>query len=583
MVQLYIPLHTAAVYFKKQFLSGLILLMTVMSLQQNMQAQCTPPPAPVVIPNPAVVCINNGPIKLEVQPTALTSQYCSGTVNITVPDNNVAGASSTIAVAGIPVSCSITGLAVTINMTHTFMGDMVFVLKAPNGQIINLNYRLSGTGGSGATTGFVNTVISSTGTASLSTGTNPWTGSYKADLWAASANPPPGPTGFLPTAVTWNGLYTVPNGNWTLAFYDGATGQTGILNSWCLNFTYACSNTAAAPAIWTPAAGLYLDAACAVPYVAGTQTDIVYARPVVPGTYTYQVTHNSLTTPACTSAATTVTVTAGILNTIATQPADQKICAGNNAQFTVAVPGTGLTYQWQVSTNGGATFTNIVNAGIFSGASSPTLTITQPPVSMSGQRYRVVVSSSNACAGTPSNPALLTVNPLPQVSFYAVPYTLLQPGQTTTLHAVVTPNPVATYSWWKDGSIIPGAIADTLVIGFPDIGVYQAAVTDINGCSGISDTMSIRDWAHGKMILIYPNPAGPQFKVKLYSETYPATARTLIIYDNRGNKILTTAYTQNNASQQVNVDLRKYGKGLYLVEVVDKDGKRISIAKVMVQ
>ena len=587
MVKFYIPLHTAAINFKKQFLSKLVLLSAAIALQTTVHAQCTPPPAPVVTPNPAVVCSNNGPIRLVVQPTT-TSQFCSGPVNIAVPDNNVAGASSSIAVSGLPLNCTITGLAVTINMTHTWVGDMVFVLKAPNGNVINLDYFLSGTGatgtGTGNTTGFVNTVISSTATTALSGGTNPWTGTFKPDMAGATFYPPAGPTGYYPTTITWSSLYSVPNSNWTLAFYDGVTGETGTLNSWCLNFTYTCANiSVAAPAIWSPAAGLYLDPACAVPYVPGTPTDTVYARPFPPGTYTYQVTHNSLSTPPCTSLPTAVTVTSTVINPITTQPANQKVCLGNDAQFSVAATGTGLTYQWQVSLDGGATYANIVNAGVYSGATTASLTITKPPLSMNGLRYRVFVNGSSTCAAVLSNPALLTVNAKPTISFYSHPYHLLLPGLSTTLTSVLTPpNSAASYAWWYNGAVLPGATADTLLVDFAHIGLYQVSVTDTNGCTNISDSASIRDSTLGKMF-IYPNPAGGQFQVRYYSESNTPTPRTLNLYNNNGVKILTKAYTQTISYQRVDIDIRRNGKGMYWVELLDKNGKRISIKKVMVQ
>lgn len=583
MVKLYTPLHTAADNFKKQFLSTLVLLIAAIAFHASIHAQCTPPPAPFVTPNPAVVCSNNGPIRLVVLPTA-TSQFCSGPVNVAVPDNNVAGASSSIAVSGLPLNCTIASLAVTINMAHTRIGDIVFVLKAPNGMIINLDYRLSGTGGSGTTTGFANTVISSIGTNLLSGGSNPWTGTFKADLAGAAVTPPPGPTGYMPTATVWSQLYSVPNGNWTLAFYDGITGETGTLNSWCLDFTYACPNTSiVAPAIWSPATGLYMDPACTIPYVPGTPRDTVYARPFPPGTYTYQVTHNSLSTPPCTSLPTTVTVTSTVINPITTQPTDQKICLGNDAQFSVAATGTGLTYQWQVSLDGGATYSNIVNSGVYSGATSAALTITQPPLSMSGFRYRVFVNGSSTCAPSLSNTALLTVNKKPAISFYSHPYHLLLPGLTTTLTSVLTPpNSAASYAWWYNGAVLPGATADTLLVDFAHIGLYQVSVTDTNGCTNISDSASIRDSALGRMF-IYPNPAEGQFQVRYYSEPNTSTPRTLNLYNNNGVKILTKSYTQTISYQRVDIDIRRNGKGMYWVELLDKNGKRICIKKVMVK
>ena len=575
MDKLYTSLHNAIDLFKNRFLSIGFLLIIILKVHTSVLAQCVPPPPPTVIPNPAFVCLGGPPVKLKIIPTP----YCSGPVNIAVPDNNAAGASSTIPVAGTPANCTVTGIAVTINMTHTRIGDMVFVLKAPNGIILSLDNRLTGTNSTAASTGFTNTVISNTAFTLLLNGTNPYTGNFKADILNT---PGAGPTGMIPTATSWASLFTVLNGAWTLGFYDAASGETGTLNSWCISFTGNCGAYAypALPGVWSPFAGLFYDPAATAPYT-GLPVDSLYARPYLPGTYTYQVTTQSLPLPGCTSAPTAVTVIVGATVSIITQPADQNVCPGNDAHFTVATAGAGLTYQWQLSADGGATFTNLINGGPFSGVTTAALTIAAPPLSMSGQRFRVVINGNATCGGIASNAAILTVNPLPAVSFYAHPYHNLLPGLTLTLSSVVTPA-AGSNTWYRDGLPVPGANADTLLVDFDHIGLYMLQVTDINGCSNISDTISVRDSAHLRMF-VYPNPSNGSFQTRLYSTPSTSVARTLVLYNNMGNRVLTKPYNQTSPWQRIDVDVRNSGKGLYWVEIIDKDGKRISLSRVLIQ
>ena len=101
-----------------------------------------------------------------------------------------------------------------------------------------------------------------------------------------------------------------------------------------------------------------------------------------------------------TSAAATLTV--NIAPSVTTQPANQAATVGGSATFTAAASGPpAATAQWQVSMDGGATFSNI------NGATSTTLTL--PPVALSdnGKRYRAVFT--NSCGTATSNTATLTV------------------------------------------------------------------------------------------------------------------------------------------------------------------------------
>ncbi|MBK9484996.1 MAG: hypothetical protein IPO01_07215 [Chitinophagaceae bacterium] len=54
------------------------------------------PPAPVVTPSSVNMCLGDPPVKLKVTTGTGSTQFCSGTVNIAVPDNNLAGASNNI-------------------------------------------------------------------------------------------------------------------------------------------------------------------------------------------------------------------------------------------------------------------------------------------------------------------------------------------------------------------------------------------------------------------------------------------------------------------------------------------------------
>jgi len=293
----------------------------------------------------------------------------------------------------------------------------------------------------------------------------------------------------------------------------------------------------------------------------------------------------------CQSPARTVTVTLSdttILN--AQLPANQVICTDKVATFTVGVTaGTGPhTYQWQVSPTGVAgPFTNIANGGVYSGATTATLTITAPPVTMNGYAYRVIVSGP--CAAKTSRVATLTVNPLPVVTISASATSLL-PGMISTLTSTVTPNAAATFSWIRNGvvltnpaqGVVSGIGTGTLVVDVDGMGDYQLRVTDVNNCTSISNTITIRDSASGRCF-IYPNPTSGVFQVRYYSAASNVLPRSLTIFDSKGDRVFTKFYTIGRPYDRMDVDMRAYGKGLYWVEIGDLNGNRITMCRVVIQ
>jgi hypothetical protein len=122
----------------------------------------------------------------------------------------------------------------------------------------------------------------------------------------------------------------------------------------------------------------------------------------------YDVVVSGTCTPAITSAVAVLAVDA--IPVIVTGPVSSTICQGGNTSFTVnAGVTTAATYQWQVSVNGGVSYTNVTNGGIYSGATTSTLNLNAVPLANNGNLYRVIVSGT-CTPPVNSNGALLTVN-----------------------------------------------------------------------------------------------------------------------------------------------------------------------------
>ncbi|MEY4011433.1 MAG: hypothetical protein RIT22_557, partial [Bacteroidota bacterium] len=115
--------------------------------------------------------------------------------------------------------------------------------------------------------------------------------------------------------------------------------------------------------------------------------------------------------------------TAGSASVITAQPTDQTVTSGVTVTFTAAVTaGSGTTnYQWQLSTNGGSTWTNIANAGVYSGATTTTLTLSAVTGAMNEYRYQLNITQSDfACGNLTTNPARLILSNTPKIIDNAV-------------------------------------------------------------------------------------------------------------------------------------------------------------------
>jgi len=199
------------------------------------------------------------------------------------------------------------------------------------------------------------------------------------------------------------------------------------------------------------------------------------------GTFYRVIVSNSL--GSVTSSAARLTVTPAIVApAITVQPADQTVTAPATATFSVTATGTAPAYQWQSSSDAGATF-----APVAGGPDAPTLSLTSTTPAQSGLRYRVRVS--NSAGNVTSNSALLTVNAPSAPSFATQPVSqAIVAGAAATFTVSVTGSPAPALQWRIDGSnLANGALASGGCAGATVAGANSTALalTAVPlGCSG---------------------------------------------------------------------------------------------------
>jgi hypothetical protein len=229
-------------------------------------------------------------------------------------------------------------------------------------------------------------------------------------------------------------------------------------------------------------------------YIGATQSTLIFLGIPV-GFNQYQF--RAVATNAGGSATSTGQLLTVIPNAIGLQPLAQNVAIGANVVFTAAgASSISSTYQWQVSTTRGVTWTNLTNAGVYANVTSAALAITGASAGMNGNLYRVVVTNAYAPAGDPSLAVDLGVGasasgqqvgstPSAPPSFTAQPGAQLVAGGTTVVFAATAAgSPAPQYQWRWNGAAISGATAPRLVLmgaTAATAGAYTCSATNYFG------------------------------------------------------------------------------------------------------
>jgi hypothetical protein len=116
---------------------------------------------------------------------------------------------------------------------------------------------------------------------------------------------------------------------------------------------------------------------------------------------------------------------------IVTQPANTAVCVGSTATFSAAATGAGITYTWEVSTNGGTNWNPVSPA-----VNTSTLTLTNVTAGMNNNRYRLV--AGNTIGSVTTTAGLLTVTAAPSPPLVVSPLAYCSGVTAATLTATGT-------------------------------------------------------------------------------------------------------------------------------------------------
>jgi hypothetical protein len=173
---------------------------------------------------------------------------------------------------------------------------------------------------------------------------------------------------------------------------------------------------------------------------------------------------------------------------INTQPVNRDILVGQNTTFSISAQGTGITYSWYLSTNGGANWSQLTNGGHYAGATAATLTVSNALLSMNNYLYKCEVSGTCSPAAWSQVASLQVIKPLitSLQTSNVCPVDILVPVKTSNFTGVAAFSLVLAYN--------PGVLAFN---GYQEL---NSLINPANFVCNASEGLIFMAWASGSEV-----------------------------------------------------------------------------------
>ncbi|MCS6904824.1 MAG: T9SS type A sorting domain-containing protein [Bacteroidia bacterium] len=142
-------------------------------------------------------------------------------------------------------------------------------------------------------------------------------------------------------------------------------------------------------------------------------------------------------------------------------------------------------------------------------------------------------------------------------------------------------SPASSYEWFCNN--IPISNSNTRRIKADKAGQYTVRITDLYGCSAISESYNYKpplpeSEIPAPELTIYPNPNNGQFRLSISGLKL---AVTVTIYDSKANVVYTKRIEANNELEE-EVTLNNSKPGTYVLKVVSNSGRVLQEARIVV-
>lgn len=321
--------------------------------------------------------------------------------------------------------------------------------------------------------------------------------------------------------------------------------------------------------------------------ITGLNTSTISNPVTSPNITTVYTVIETITATGCQNS-NSITISISTNPSFSLEPSNQTICSGGSAIFTVAVTGTGLTYQWR---NG---VVNLSDGGNISGATTATLTINPVSITDAALNYNVVVTGACLLKTTSMNVSL-SINTAPLITIEPVNQTVCAIGNSANfwVDAIGTG---LTYQWRKgsvnltDGGNISGANSAMLTINPVEItdvatnynvvvsGTCAPASISLEASLSICTTTAIISSKDNKSVVnFFPNPFKTSINMFIndFSEHNSCEIR---VYNILGELVFNTIVTK----QLTTIETGNLPSGTYIYKVIDNN-KTIQTGKLITQ
>lgn len=227
----------------------------------------------------------------------------------------------------------------------------------------------------------------------------------------------------------------------------------------------------------------------------------------------------------------------------------QSVCENDTATFSISPVATATSYNWTVPPN-----------SILSSGQGDTLI----SVIFGNTAGTVNVSATNVCGASAPFILSIAVNPAPI------------PGVTMIGNALFSVS-ATFFQWYFNGNAIPGATNSSYVP--TQNGLYQALITDNNGCHAISlpynvTNVGIEEYNSANSLMVSQNDHAVLFSSKKYLLN-PA----IFIHDLTGREVFAS---HPSSSREINVSKDQWTSGIYFY-TIRSDNENLITGKMMVE